>query len=198
MVFIKHLLYSQLDYRINGFGTILFPLNLIPASPMLIFPDIYLGSLISFKLKKIKRPQWDRYFADIVEKIALRSTCFRRQVGALIVNSEREIVASGYNGNVRGYGHCEDIGCIKEEMGFKSGEGNDWCTAVHAEQNALLQAGKGSKGSTIYVNAFPCKICARLIVNAGIKKVVVSGEYTDLDGLKILEHSGIEVVNIIE
>lgn len=149
-------------------------------------------------MKRCPRPDWDRYFARIVDDISLRSTCYRRRVGALIVNCEREIVASGYNGNVRGYGHCEDIGCIKDEMGFKSGEGNDWCTAVHAEQNALLQAGKGSRGSTMYINAFPCKICARLIVNAGIVKVVISGEYTDRDGLKILESSNIKVLHILE
>ena len=146
---------------------------------------------------KLIRPSWDEYFAQIVEDISTRSTCFRRQVGALIVNADHEIVASGYNGNVRGYPHCEQIGCIKEEMGFKSGEGNDWCTAVHAEQNALLQSGKLSRDATLYVNAFPCKISARLIVNAGIKKVVISGEYTDKDGLKILDDSGIEVIHII-
>ncbi len=146
--------------------------------------------------EKLIRPGWDEYFARVVEDISLRSTCYRRQIGALIVNEDREIVASGYNGNVRGYPHCDQIGCIKEEMGFKSGEGHDWCTAVHAEQNALLQGGKDSRRSTMYVNAFPCKICARLIVNAGIQKVVISGEYTDKDGLKILENTGIEVKHI--
>jgi len=146
---------------------------------------------------KLIRPSWDEYFARIVEDIALRSTCYRRQVGALVVNSDREIVASGYNGNARGYPHCDEIGCIKEEMGFKSGEGNDWCTAVHAEQNALLQAGNRSRGSTLYVNAFPCKICARMIVNSGIASVVISGEYTDKDGLKTLDDAGIDVKHII-
>ena len=81
-------------------------------------------------------------------------------------------------------------------MGYKSGEGHEWCTAVHAEQNALLQAGKAARGSSLYLNAFPCKICARMIVNAGIKRVVVSGEYTDKDGLGILKDVGVEVVHI--
>ncbi|MBU0761474.1 MAG: cytidine/deoxycytidylate deaminase family protein [Candidatus Altiarchaeota archaeon] len=142
------------------------------------------------------RPPWDEYFAKVVGDIALRSTCYRRQIGALVVNADHEIVSSGFNGNVRGAEHCDVIGCIKDEMGLKSGEGNDWCTAVHAEQNALLQAGKLSRGSTLYVNAFPCKVCARLIINAGIKKVVISGEYTDKDGLRILADSGVEVKHV--
>jgi len=131
-----------------------------------------------------------------VEDVALRSTCYKRQIGALVVNTDHEIVSTGFNGNVRGVSHCDEIGCIKDEMGLKSGEGQEWCTAVHAEQNALLQAGKLSRGSTLFVNAFPCKICARLIVNAGINKVVISGEYTDKDGLKILDSSGVEVIHI--
>ena len=142
------------------------------------------------------RPKWDDYFAAIVEDVSKRSTCFKRQIGALIVNPDREIVATGYNGPVRGASHCWEVGCVKEEMGFKSGEGHEWCVAVHAEQNALIQAGKSSRGGTLYVNAFPCKICARMIVNAGIGRVVVSGEYTDKDGLKILESSEIEVTHV--
>jgi dCMP deaminase len=145
---------------------------------------------------KLERPTWDEYYGRIAEDVATRSTCYRRQIGAVVVSSDKEIVATGFNGNVRGAPHCDEIGCIKEEMGLKSGEGHDWCTAVHAEQNALLQAGKNSRGSTLYINAFPCKICARLIVNAGISRVVISGEYTDKDGLKILAERGIEVIHV--
>ncbi|MBD3261976.1 MAG: cytidine deaminase, partial [Candidatus Altiarchaeales archaeon] len=130
------------------------------------------------------RPGWDEYFALLVEVVALRSTCYRRQVGALVANGDKEIVSTGFNGNVRGALHCDEVGCVKDEMGLKSGEGAEWCTAVHAEQNALIQAGKKSRDSTMYVNAFPCKICARQIVNAGIMRVVISGEYTDKDGLR--------------
>jgi len=147
-------------------------------------------------MDRFERPTWDEYFARIVEDVALRSTCFKRQIGAIVVNQDHEIVATGFNGNVRGAPHCDDIGCVKDKMGFKSGEGHEWCTAVHAEQNALIQSGKMSRGSTLYINAFPCKICARLIVNAGIKKVVISGEYTDKDGLQILAESGVEVVHV--
>jgi len=147
------------------------------------------------KKPKLERPSWDDYFAKIVGDVALRSTCFKRQIGALIVNADKEIVATGFNGNVRGGPHCDEIGCLKDQMGFKSGEGHEWCTAVHAEMNALIQAGKASRGGTLYVNAFPCKICARMIVNAGIRRVVISGEYTDKDGLTILSDRGIEVVH---
>ncbi|HHQ45535.1 MAG TPA: cytidine deaminase [Candidatus Altiarchaeales archaeon] len=143
------------------------------------------------------RPSWDEYFAKIVEDVSKRSTCFKRQIGALIVNPSREIVATGYNGPVRGAPHCWDVGCVKDEMGYKSGEGHEWCVAVHAEQNALIQAGKSARGCTLYLNAFPCKICARMIVNSGIKKVVISGEYTDKDGLVILENAGVEVVHVM-
>jgi len=145
---------------------------------------------------KMVRPSWDEYFAKIVDDVSKRSTCTRRQIGSLIVNNEHEIVSTGFNGNVRGAPHCDDIGCIKDEMKLPSGSGHDWCTAVHAEQNALLQAGKAAKGAILYVNGFPCKICARLIVNAGIKKVVISGEYPSKEGLDILSDAGIETVHI--
>jgi len=144
----------------------------------------------------MERPSWDEYFAAITEDVAKRSTCFKRQIGCVIVNPSREIVATGFNGNVRGAEHCFDIGCIKDELGYKSGEGHEWCTAVHAEANALIQAGRSSKDGTLYVNAFPCKICARMIVNSQVKRVVVSGEYTDRDGLKILEQANVEVAHV--
>lgn len=144
----------------------------------------------------LERPSWDLYFARITDDVSKRSTCFKRQIGCTIVNESREIVATGFNGNVRGAQHCDVIGCLKDKMGFKSGEGHEWCTAVHAEQNALIQAGRYAKKCTLYINAFPCKICARLIVNAQIGRVVISGEYTDRDGLTILDAAGIEVTHV--
>jgi len=142
------------------------------------------------------RPNWDTYFSKIAKDIAARSTCTRHQFGAVIVNEKQELVSTGYNGVVRGAQHCNDIGCIKDKNGIGSGVGHEICPAVHAEQNALLQSGRNSVNSTLYVNAFPCKICARLIVNAGIKKVVTSGEYTDKEGLDILRRANIEVAHI--
>ncbi len=144
----------------------------------------------------MKRPSWDEYFAKIAEDVAARSTCVRHQFGAVIVNDRKEMIATGYNGPVRGAVHCIDVGCLKDKKGIASGTGHDVCQAVHAEQNALLQAGKLSRGSTLYVNAFPCKICARLAVNAGIARVVTSGTYTDSEGLEILKNAKIEVEHI--
>lgn len=145
---------------------------------------------------KMARPSWDEYFARITSDVAARSTCFKRQIGAVVVNQQHEIVATGYNGVIRGAPHCEEIGCIKEEKNIPSGTGHEICPAVHAEQNALIQAGRHSVDGTLYVNAFPCKICARMIVNAGIRRVVVSGEYTDREGLEILKKSDVEVVHV--
>ncbi len=142
------------------------------------------------------RPKWDEYFSRIVQDVAKRSTCTRHKYGAIIVNEKHEIVATGYNGVIRGAPHCEDVGCIKDKLNINSGEGHDICPAVHAEQNALLQAGKQALGTTLYVNAFPCKICARLMVNAGIKRVIVSGNYSDEEGVEILKGSGVEVVEV--
>jgi len=142
------------------------------------------------------RPSWDVYFSEITRKVATRSTCIKRRIGAVIVNRKHEIVATGYNGVVRGAPHCLDIGCIKDEKNIASGTGHEICPAVHAEQNALIQAGRNSLDCTLYVNAFPCKICARLIVNAGIKKVVTSGEYTDEEGLDILKNGGVSITHI--
>ncbi|MFQ5974712.1 MAG: cytidine/deoxycytidylate deaminase family protein [Candidatus Hydrothermarchaeales archaeon] len=142
------------------------------------------------------RPTWDQYFAKIVEDAARRSTCIRRQFGALVVNHKHEIVSTGFNGVVRGAPHCVDIGCIKDEMEIESGMGHGICPAVHAEMNALIQAGRQSVGCTLYVNGFPCKICARLIVNSGIKRVVISGDYSDEEGLKILENANVKVAHL--
>lgn len=146
----------------------------------------------------MSRPSWDEYFSRIAVDVGARSTCTKagRQLGAVIVNDKREIVATGYNGVVRGADHCEATGCIKEERAIESGMGHGICPAVHAEMNALLQAGKQSRGSTLYVNAYPCKICARLIVNAGIATVVTSGDYTDTEGLGILKAAGVDIRHV--
>ncbi len=142
------------------------------------------------------RPPWDVYFSKIVEEIATRSTCTRRQIGAIVVNRDHQIVSTGFNGVVRKAPHCSEIGCIKDEQNIQSGIGHSICPAVHAEQNALIQAGRNASGCTLYINAIPCKICARLIVNAGIKRVVISGDYTDKEGLEILKGAGIEVTHV--
>jgi dCMP deaminase len=145
----------------------------------------------------VERPSWDQYFANIVKNVSARATCLHYKIGAVIVNEKHEIVATGYNGPVRGAPHCDVTGCIKDRLNIENGMGHGICVAVHAEMNALLSAGKLSEGSTMYVNAFPCKICARLIVNAGIRRVVVSGTYPDSDGLKILSDAGVSVTRMV-
>ncbi|MDF2957426.1 MAG: Deoxycytidylate deaminase [Candidatus Alkanophagales archaeon MCA70_species_1] len=140
-----------------------------------------------------KRISVDEYFMEIAKVVAKRSTCLRRQIGAVIVKN-KIIVSTGYNGAPRGLPHCLDIGCLRDELGIASGERQEVCRGVHAEQNALIQAGRSAEGATLYVNAYPCKICAKLIINAGIKRVVVSGEYSDTEGLDLLRDAGVEVV----
>jgi len=142
----------------------------------------------------MQRVDWDTYFMRIASDISTRSTCHRRAIGAVIVNDSREIVSTGYNGNPRGQRHCSEIGCIREKLGIPSGEKSEVCTAVHAEQNALIQAGRGSRGSTMYVTVMPCNTCAKMIVNAGIKRVVYRDEYPEQMGISLLRELGVEVV----
>jgi len=143
------------------------------------------------------RPSWDEYFMGIAKLTAERSTCLRRKVGAVIV-IDKHIVATGYNGAPRGIEHCSERGgCLREEMGIPSGERHELCRALHAEQNAIIQAatfGHSIEGATIYITHQPCIICAKMIINAGIKKVIVSEGYPDDFASDILEEAGLRVV----
>ncbi|RCX14329.1 dCMP deaminase [Anaerobacterium chartisolvens] len=142
------------------------------------------------------RPTWDEYFMDIVNLIKTRSTCIRRQVGALIVKDKR-ILATGYNGAPVGCKHCAEIGCMREQMQIPSGERHELCRAIHAEQNAIVQAaysGTSVKDGTMYVTHQPCVLCAKMIINSGIKKVVFSGEYPDKLSSELLKEAGVRVV----
>ncbi len=141
---------------------------------------------------KTQRIPWDEYWMKIVNDVATRSTCLRRQIGALVVKSN-VIVSTGYNGAPKGFPHCLDVGCRRDKLNIASGERHEECVGVHAEQNALLQAGRDAESATLYVNAYPCKICAKLIINAGIIKVVITGDYSDKEGLKYLKIAGIEI-----
>ncbi|MEW5932957.1 MAG: dCMP deaminase family protein [Bacillota bacterium] len=144
------------------------------------------------------RPGWDEYFMQVARVVAGRSTCLRRQVGAVIVRDKR-ILATGYNGAPSGLPHCLDIGCLRHQVGALSGERQELCRASHAEQNALVQAaryGIAVEGATLYSTTFPCSICAKMLVNAGIRRVVYGEEYADLLAREILELAGTEVVRI--
>ena len=141
---------------------------------------------------KRQRIPWDEYWMKIVTDVATRSTCLRRQIGALVVKNN-VIVSTGYNGAPKGFPHCLDVGCRRDKLNIASGERHEECVGVHAEQNALLQAGRDAESATLYVNAYPCKICAKLIINVGIIKVVITGDYSDKEGLEYLRTAGIEI-----
>lgn len=146
-----------------------------------------------------ERPSWKKYFMDMSEMASSRSSCLRRQVGAVIVKENR-VLATGYNGMVAGITHCEDIGCLREKMKIPSGERQELCRAIHAEQNAIVQAAKfgiALDGATIYVNTQPCITCSKLIANVGIKKVIYKRPYPDKMALDILQEAGV-VVEIYE
>ncbi len=144
-----------------------------------------------------KRPSWDEYFMEITRLVATRSTCLRRHVGSIIVK-DRYILATGYNGPPRGVQHCEELGgCLREKLNVPSGERHEICRASHAEQNAIIQAarkGIAIEGSDIYVTNQPCFICAKMIINAGIKRVIIDEGYPDKLAQDILIEAGLEII----
>jgi len=155
-------------------------------------------SYVFFKGGRIMRPSWDEYFMDMAEIVKTRSTCLRRQVGAVIVKDKR-ILASGYNGAPTGLKHCEETGCLREQLGIPSGQRHELCRGLHAEQNAIIQAslhGVKLEGATIYVTIQPCVLCAKMVINAGISKLVFKGDYPDELSWQMLQESGIELKRI--
>ena len=144
-----------------------------------------------------KRPSWDSYFMEMAELVAKRSTCIRRNVGAVVVQ-DRRIVATGYNGAPKGLAHCSEIGgCLRQKLGIPSGERHEMCRALHAEQNAIIQAatsGQSVEGATIYITHQPCVICAKMIINAGIEKIIVKEGYPDELSTQLLEEAGRKIV----
>ncbi len=141
------------------------------------------------------RPSWDQYFMAIADLAATRSTCLRRQVGAVVVK-EKRILATGYNGAPRGLAHCLDIGCLREELGIPSGERHELCRAIHAEQNAVVQAatsGVDITGSTIYTTTFPCSLCSKIIINSGIARIVCRTGYPDDLSRQLLREAQIRI-----
>ncbi|MCL1981512.1 MAG: cytidine/deoxycytidylate deaminase family protein [Clostridiales bacterium] len=145
------------------------------------------------------RPDWDEYFMEMAVLTARRSTCLRRQVGAVIVR-DRHIVATGYNGAPRGIEHCEERGgCVREKLHIPSGERHELCMALHAEQNAIIQAatlGESIEGATIYITNQPCVICAKMIINAGMRRIVVKDGYPDQLAVDLLAEAGLKIVMV--
>lgn len=147
------------------------------------------------KPKNDNRPSWDEYFLEIAGIVSKRSTCLRRKVGAVIVKGRR-ILATGYNGTPTGIAHCESDGCLRERLKIPSGQRHELCRGLHAEQNVLLQAalyGISVQGSTLYVTNQPCIICAKMIINAGIREIVICGSYPDKMARQFLKEAGITV-----
>jgi len=142
------------------------------------------------------RPSWDEYFMEIAHLVKWRATCTRRQVGAVLVK-DRNILATGYNGAPSGIEHCLERGCLREQMGIPSGERHEICHGLHAEQNAIIQAAKHGisiEGSTLYCTNQPCGICAKMVINAGVKKIIYEEGYPDVLAAEMLKESGITIM----
>lgn len=144
------------------------------------------------------RPSWNRYFLNIAHAVALRSTCLRRHVGAVIVR-DKHILATGYNGSPCGTPHCSETGCLREALNIASGERHEICRGAHAEMNAIAQAaqsGTSCRGATIYCTDQPCAYCAKAIINSGIVRVMYEQAYPDDLSSILLKEAGIDVMQI--
>jgi dCMP deaminase len=150
-------------------------------------------------LPRGERPSWDAYFMDIAGLVARRSTCLRRCVGAVIVKDKR-ILSTGYNGAPSGIAHCAETGCLRELLKVPSGERHELCRGIHAEQNAIIQAayhGVSIREATLYCTNLPCSICAKMIINAGIRTIVYLFGYADAMSEEMLRQAGITVRRLV-
>lgn len=147
----------------------------------------------------MSRPSWHEYFMSITKTVAARSTCIRRHVGAVIVK-DRRILSTGYNGAPAGLRHCEEAGCIRVNDLIPSGTRHELCRGLHAEQNAIIQAayhGISVAGAVLYCTNKPCAICAKMLINAGIKTIYYGDGYSDELADSLLEEAGVEMVRLI-
>lgn len=145
-----------------------------------------------------ERPSWDEYFLEMARVVGRRSTCLRRQVGALLVR-EKRILATGYNGAPAGLQHCVEIGCLRAERKVPSGERQELCRGLHAEQNAIIQGalhGVSVQGADLYCTTQPCVACAKMLINAGVRRIVYEGDYPDALSLEMLEQAGVVLARI--
>ncbi len=145
-------------------------------------------------MKRIARPDIDEYFLKIASVVAERSTCRRHHIGAVAVKG-KHILATGYNGAASGLKDCLELGCLREDMNVPSGTRHEVCRAIHAEQNVIIQAtlhGVSLEGATIYATHTPCILCAKMLVNAKIKRFVTFGEYADNAFRDLFKEANIE------
>jgi dCMP deaminase len=149
-------------------------------------------------MEGLARPSWDEYFMQIARVVATRSTCLRRHVGAVLVKDKR-ILTTGYNGAPRGLPHCLEVGCLREQLGIPSGERQELCRGLHAEQNAIIQAayyGVSIEGATLYCTHQPCITCAKMLINAGIKRIIFEEPYPDELAEQMLREAKVELIKI--
>ncbi|MEW6661863.1 MAG: deoxycytidylate deaminase [Bacillota bacterium] len=144
------------------------------------------------------RPGWEEYFMEIALVVSKRSTCLRRQVGAVLVK-DRRLLTTGYNGAPQGLSHCREVGCLRQNLQVPSGERHELCRGLHAEQNALIQGavhGVSVQGSILYCTHQPCAVCAKMLVNAGISKIFTAEPYPDHMAMELLTAAGIPVITV--
>lgn len=142
------------------------------------------------------RASWPKYFMDIACLVAQRSTCLRRKVGAIAV-LDRRILATGYNGAPSGVPHCLEVGCLRQQLGIPSGQRHEICRGIHAEQNVIIQAavhGISLRGAEIFCTTQPCLICAKMLINCGVKKIWIAEGYPDPLSETMLAEAGVDVV----
>ncbi len=135
---------------------------------------------------------------EIARVVSTRSSCVRRQVGAVLVKN-RQILATGYNGVPRGLRHCDERGCLRDELGIPSGERHELCRGLHAEQNAIIQAayhGVAISGAEVFCTLQPCAACAKMLVNAGVVAVHFCGDYPDALAVEVFEEAGTLLVRM--
>ncbi len=151
--------------------------------------------------QKPVRPDWDTYFMQIAQVVALRSNCSRRQVAAVIVKDFR-IISTGYNGTPRGIKNCCDGGCPRCSSDAPSGTALEECLCCHGEENAIVQAayhGISVKDAILYTTFSPCLLCAKMIINAGIREVVYKERYSiDETSKRILREAGVKLRPLVE
>jgi len=144
---------------------------------------------------KNKRPSWDEYFLEVTRLVSKRSTCLRRQVGAVAVG-EKRILATGYNGAPSGLVHCTDIGCIRQKFSIPSGQRQELCRGLHAEQNVVIQAvihKVDLKDSIFYITNQPCVTCTKMLISVGVKEIVILDGYPDELARRMLKEAGIKI-----
>lgn len=141
------------------------------------------------------RPDNDTYFMMMAELVSTRSTCLRRKVGAVVVK-EKRVLTTGYNGAPKGLRHCEEVGCVRQNQNIETGTRHELCRGVHAEQNAVVQAayfGISIKGASIYTTCFPCVMCTKILLNAGISEIIYKNDYIDPLSKEILNETDVIV-----